>query len=277
LPAGARLVVLGDTADGTKGLWTLGPDGKWASVGATPGATAIGSGFGGIDLATAAGIDSRRPSDLAHSGQVTVLTWQGTAPNAPIVGLDSSAAGKLAVVAEGDTNIAYGLVGTDGAVTALAAAPVESFTAQVAWLDESRLLVLSTDNQQVSRLAIVHTGGQSMQSSQSLLGIRVFALSSDRRTVAATTESAVYAGMVADVEAGTPLRSIITLSPGQIVWAPVLVGDGSRLFMLSGTEAADGTVSSIRELGYARHASGWVETLDAAAPFGDAVGQVYLP
>jgi hypothetical protein len=61
-----------------------------------------------------------------------------------------------------------------------------------------------------------------------------------------------------------------------VVWALALDAGGSRVFMLSGTVAADGTVGSIHELGYARQGSAWVKVLDVPVPFGRAVGQVCL-
>jgi hypothetical protein len=104
----------------------------------------------------------------------------------------------------------------------------------------------------------------------------VFALSADRKSVAAATEMAVYAGPFLTIAGSSVPPPIVTLAEGQVVWALALDTSGSRLFLLSGSIAGDGSIGDVHELGYARQGSSWQKVLDSAVPFGRAVGQVYL-
>ena len=272
----ARLIVLANGVDGGVGLWTLDAASKWVALAATPGATALGRTAGGIAIATGHEVDLRSGSNLPHAGTVRTLKWSGTAPAAPIAGLDGSPAGKLAFVTAGDAGVGYALAAADGTVTALSPAPTQSFTPQVAWLDEARLLVPATDNMQISRLAVVDTAAHVLTPSATMLGLRVFGLSANRQTLAASTEDAVYAGPVARFLGGTMPERAVTLADFQVIWALTLDATGTHMYLLSGTEAPDGTLGSFRELGYARQGSVWTKVLDAPAPFTRAIAQVCL-
>jgi hypothetical protein len=252
-------------------------EGHWTILGATPGANALGRTTGGVAVATGHRIDIRPDSDLTHSGTNTELKWPRTEPNAPVTALDGSVTGKFAFVTSDAKSLDYGLANSTGSVTALAPAPTQSFTPLVAWLDEARVLTLSTDNQQASRLAIVDSSARSIDSLQALAGVRWFGLSSDRHTIAAATESAIYVGTVAAFQAQALPPKAVTLDDLRIAWALALDAGGSMIFMLSGTEAADGTVGAIRELGYSQQGSTWTKVLDSPAPFGRAIAQVCLP
>ena len=271
-----RLVVLADGPSGGRGLWSLGPDSQWASQGNTPAGTAIGRTAGGLALVTGAGVEVRKGPDLSKPGSFTTIRWAGTKPTAPIVGVDYSSAGKAALVMADDSTLSYGVAGSDGTIAALTPAPAQSFSPLVAWLDEDRLLVLSTDNRQVSRMAVIYVAAHTMKAAEALSGVRVFAASVDGKTLAAATEGAAY---VAPFEAFTGSRSpdpIVTLADRQVVWGLALDGTGSRLFMLSGSIGGSGSIGDVHELVYARQGSGWQKVLDSAVPFGRAVGQVYL-
>ena len=258
------------------GLWSLDAASRWIAVGATPDATAVGQTAGEVLIATAHQVDRRSLPDLSRPGRVTSLKWPVQAPAAPIVSVDGSPAGELAVVTADDQSQDYALAPADGSVTVLTPAPTDSFTPLVAWLDDVRLLVLTTDDQQVSRLAVVNTSTHTMRPSQAVLGARTFGLSGDRQTFAVATEKAVYMGPVADIPAGTPPQPIVTLHDSQVVWALALDAGGSQVFMLSGAVAPDGTIDAIHELGYARRGSSWVQVLDVSVPFAEATGQVCL-
>jgi hypothetical protein len=84
-------------------------------------------------------------------------------------------------------------------------------------------------------------------------------------------------GTVAAFQAQALPPKAVTLDDLRIVWALALDAGGSMIFMLSGTEAADGTVRAIRELGYSKQGSTWTKVLDSPTPFGTAIAQVYLP
>lgn len=273
---GGRLVVLADGQNGVRGIWSLGPDFHWASQGSTPTATAIGRTAGGLALATDAGVEVRKGSELSKPGSLTTIRWAGAEPTAPIVGVDYSSAGKAAFVMADDSTLGYAVAGIGGTVAALTPAPTQSFSPLVAWLDENRLLVLSTDNRQVSRLAVIDVAARTMTPAGALAGVRVFAASTDGKTVAAATEGAVY---VAPFDGFTGSRSpeqIVTLADRQVVWGLALDRTGSSLFLLSGSIGESGSIGDVHELGYTRQGLSWQKALDSAVPFGRAVGQVYL-
>jgi hypothetical protein len=94
--------------------------------------------------------------------------------------------------------------------------------------------------------------------------------------VAAATEHAIYVGAAATLMGQAPPPAAVTLDESQVVWALTLDAAGSHMFMLSGTMAEDGTVGSIREVGYARQASAWIKVLDSSVPFTRGIGQVWL-
>ena len=206
---------------------------------------------------------------------MTALKWPGQAPAAPIVGLDATDP-AIAFVTADETSMAYATAGTDGAVTPVISAPTESFTALVARLDSSRLVVMTMDSSQVSRLAVVDTAKHTMTISKAIGGIRDFGLSANRQMVAVATASGAYVGSVTDVMAGNAPQQVATVQDAVVVWGLALDPTGTQLFMLSGTVGPDGTVGSVRELGYTRQGSGWTKSLDAATPFASAVDQVCL-
>jgi hypothetical protein len=273
---GANLVVLAEGADGGLGLWALDAESRWIALGATPGATALCATSEGVAVAFGHTLDLRAKSDLAHVGTVMTLKWPGVAPAAPIVGLGSSPGKRLAIVTSDEQSLEYALAGADGAVTALSPQPTQTFKPLVDWLDEARLLVLSTDNQQVSRIAVLDTVAHTLMPSAAVLGVTLFAISSDRQVVTLAAEDAIYALPASTLLGQASPQAVGHVAEFDVVWTLALNADGSRLFAFSGTVASDGTVSSFHGLGYAKGASGWVRTLDVPAPFKAIVGQVYL-
>ena len=274
--AAARVVVLARSKAGAGELWSIDSTGKWSPVSTPKPPTALGRTADGIVLADGAELDRRPSLSLSAVGSVSVLKWPDAA-GAPVVAVDVSPAGKTAVIAsDGNTNH-YGVAAADGTVTLVSPAPIEPFTPLLAWLDDNRLMVLSTDKMQVSRLAVVDLAAKRLDASYALSGVHEFAVSGDRGSFAASTEKAVYVGATSSVIAGKAPVSILTPADGQVVWALALDGSGSEVFMLTGTEAADGTVGNIRELAYASRASSWAKVIDSAAPFSSATTQVWLP
>ena len=71
----------------------------------------------------------------------------------------------------GGESQSYWLVAADGKVAPLQPAPSQSFTPLVAWLDDARLLVLTTDNLQASRLAVVDVGARTIEPATDLAGL----------------------------------------------------------------------------------------------------------
>ncbi len=274
---GQRLLVLAVGRDGQAGLWALGPGERWSVVAPEPGATALGRSPDGVVLASGGRIENRSGPGLSESAGSTALKWPGGAPPAPIVAVDVSAAGEIALATADESRVGFALAGADGTVTALMPAPTQPFTPFVAWLDGSRLVVLSTDNREVSRLAIVDSIAHSIEPAAALAGVRVAAASADGKTIAAATGTGIYAGPLSTFQGTSAPAPINSLGPAQVVWAPALDFGGSRLSVLSGTVAPDGTVGSIHEIGYELEGSGWTKVLDVEVPFARGIGQVYQP
>ena len=268
--------MLADGVQGGTGLWSFGASGQWAVLGATPNATALGRTSDGIAVASGHEVDFRPTSDLSHAGSHTTLKWSAGTSTAPVVSLTGSPAGKLAVATADERSLNYWLAAADGTVTAMASAPTQSFTPLVAWLDESRVVVLSTDNQQVSRLAVVNLATHGLNTINAVLGVTVFGASTDGQSVAVATEKGVYAGPVAAFLGGTQPQQIATLADAQVVWALSTDTAGAQVYVLAGTEAADGTVSALHELVYTKQGSAWIRVLDSPAPFTKAIAQVCL-
>jgi hypothetical protein len=276
-PAGARLIVLADDEAGGRELWALASDSRWSKVAAIPAATALALTGDGVAVATKAGIEVRSRGDLASAQSVAPLRWFGQPPTVPIVDFDYSAAGRMALVAADGAGVRYATSRADGTLEALSPAPRDPFTPVIRWLDEKRVLILSTDTEQVSRMAVMEPAAHTLTVAGALAGVRVFGVSRDGQVVAAATETAIYVAQVAVfADVSTPMPSV-TLADGQVVWALALDQAGSRLFTLSTTVAPDGSAGAVHELVYAREHLTWKRVLDSSVPFGRGVAQVYLP
>ena len=270
-----HLLVLADGVQGGVGLWTY-TGGSWAPKWPLPGATALDRdgqslilGIGGsLELRAETSPQTPVASLSPHSGN-KLLT--GT-----IVGLDRSDAGVTAIAVSESGGLAFQLVAADGSTGELSPAPDSPFGPSVAWVDSERLAVISDDARQIPRLAVVDTKKHEIVLLSGLGGVRVFALSPDRRTLVAATESAVYVAPVGDWLGDEEPSRMVSLDPSQVVWDLALSADGSRLAMLSGTEDASGVVADIHEITYVRSGSSWSEETDSTVPFSRAVGQVWL-
>ena len=276
LADGARIVALAKGADGAVGLWELDGKSGWAFLGAEPAATAIGWTPNGIAIASGHAVELRTASALGSAGTTEPLTWPASHSAAPIVSLDSSAGGVMAVVCADDQSLTYDVAPADGTIATLTPAPKVSLKPSALWIDETRLLVLDTGATDISRLAVVDTVAGTMKSSTAVNGVRWMGVSSDRQSVALAAGSAVYAGPVATMTSDAAVAPMLTLDGTQTVWGLVLSADGSEVFMLSGTVAGIDDIQAVHELGYARSGSGWDKILDSTVPFGWALGQVYL-
>ena len=276
-PAGARLIVLADDEASGRDLWALASDSRWSRVAAIPAATALARTPDGVAVATNAGIEIRSRGDLANAQSVAPLHWSGQIPTLPIVDLDYSASGRTAMVAADGAGTHYATSRADGTLEALSPAPRDPFTPLIRWLDEKRVLVLSTDTQQTSRLAVIEPAVHTLTVAGALAGVRVFTVARDGQIVAAATETAIYIAPFALFAGLTTPTPSVTLADGQVVWALALDQNGTLLFTLSATVAADGSVGAVHELAYAREGLTWQRVLDSAVPFGRGVAQVYLP
>jgi hypothetical protein len=273
--AAVNLIVLGRDASGAK-LWGLSASGQWTVSSPVPGATSIARFGPDVAVAGAARVDLRVARAFGSSRTQLPLEWPGRARSDPSVALSESPGGAIAIVTQSATGFDYWLAGTGGAIVPLRAAPANSFSPDVAWLDEAQLLVLATGSDQVSRLAVVEPESDSLTTLASPVGVRDFALSMDRQFVAAATERAVYSGPVMDFLGGGHPVAVEQVTPGTVTWALSLDDTGTHLAILVGTVAADGSVSAVRDVGYRRSGSAWMGDFNVAVPFDEATGQVWV-
>lgn len=273
--AGPQLTVLANVATGV-GLWTYNSDGTWTAGPSVPGATAISRDGQLLILAGQGSLQVREVSKPQTAAGSLAMKWESAAARGRVACVDRSASGKTVVAVSAVDALTFAVVGPDGFARVLSPSPSSPFGPSVAWLDEDRLVALSADPQMISRLAVVDTANHSVTVLQGLPGIRTFGMAPDRRSLAAATESDVYVASIASWLAERQPKPAVTLEPGHIVWDLAISGDGSRLAMLSGTEAADGTVGAIHELVYEATAGSWKRIASSPAPFTGADGQVWL-
>ena len=242
-----------------------------------PGATGIARFGDSVAISSGGSVELRSAATPAVAGQALPLTWRGPSPAAQIASLARAPSGKVALATSDGASLSFWLVAADGVLEALKPAPAQAFTPLVAWLDDLRLLVLTTDEAQVSRLAVIDVSALTIEPAMTLAGVRVFALSPDRRSLAAATGSGVYAGPVeAFLATGTP-DLVAAADPSAVIWGLAFDASGTRLAMFSGKVTPGGPVSSTRAIGYRRQAESWVMEFEAAAPLSKALDQVWLP
>ena len=270
------LLVLADGVQGGAGLWIYEESTGWTAIAPLAGATALGRDGNDLTLALGGSLEFRKVSNPGQAGTPLRVSWPARQPTGSVVAASRSTTGRTAVVRVDADGSTFSVVAADGSVSPVSPAPVSAFSPLVAWIDADRLVALSTDAEQVSRLAVIDTAGHSLSMLRALGGVRVFAVSPDRGSLAAATESAVYVAPVADWIGGSVPLTGLTLGSSEVVWDLALDATGSHLAMLSGTESADGTVTEIYEIGYARTASSWQKIFDAPVPFTRASGQVWL-
>jgi hypothetical protein len=272
----ASLIVLADGVQGGIGLWRFDAPDKWTAVGAAPGATAVARTADGVVLVAGTSVELRSSADLTRATATISLEWPAAAPSDPVVAVDRAPGGKLALVTSDGSSAAYAVASSGGTVTFLRPAPTQSFTPLIAWLDDTRLLVLSTDMQQVSRLAVIDTAAATMTPINTIGGIDSFAVSADRMTIVAATEGDILVAPVSEWIAGAQPQRIAAVGASSVIWGLALDKSGTRLAMLSGTVSADGRVGNIREVGYVKGASTWSQSFDAPAPVTTARGQAWV-
>ncbi len=272
----ASLIVLADGVQGGVGLWRFQAPDKWTAAGATSGATAIARTTDGVVVVAGQKVELRSSPDLTHATATITLTWPGVAPSAPVVAIDRAPGGNLALVTSDGSSTAYAVATANGTVTVLHPAPTESFTPLIAWLDDTRLLVLSTDKQQVSQLAVIDTVAATMTPITTIGGISAFAISADRMTLVAATEGDIFVAPVLDWIAGKQPQKIASAAASSVIWGIALDQNGTHVAMLSGTVSADGGVGNIHEIGYTTSGSAWSLAFDAPAPITTARGQAWV-
>jgi hypothetical protein len=269
------LLALADGVQGGVGLWTLDASGEWQTLEPLADGRAVARNGNVITIAHPSSLETRSVSRPDTAASMVQLTWTGGPPDAPIVAVDRSIMGSTAIVAADEDSLVYGVATPDGTVIPLQGAPANSFAPLVSWSDADSVLLLVYDKNAVSRLAVLNVSKRA-SATATLLGVRAFGLSLDRQVIVAATESGVFLGQVSVWFAGGRPLQIIALDPAQVVWQLVLDEEGTHLAMLSGTVAEDGSVSNVRELGYAKMGSAWVKTFDKPVPFTHCLGQVWF-
>ena len=271
----SSVIVLGDGVESGIGLWRFQAPGKWTAVGATQGATAVGRTADGVVVVTGQRAELRSSADLGRGAATITLKWPATAPDWPVVALDPAPSGKLALAVSDGNAFAYSVASADGNVTMLRPAPTQSFTPLIAWLDDSRLLVLSTDKDQVSRLAVVDIAAGTMTPIKTIGGIDSFAVSGDRMTLVAATERDIFVAPVSDWVAGAQPAKLASVDGTGVIWGLAVDKNGTQLAMLAGTVSADGAVTLLHEVGYTKRGSAWSPSFNSPAPFTTARGQAW--
>ena len=274
--ASASVIVMADGVHGGIGLWRFQAPDKWTAVGTTPGATAVTRTADGVVVVAGQTVELRSSADLTRATATIRLKWPAVAPSAPVVAVDRAPGGKLALVTSDGGSVAFAVATADGAVTVLQPAPTQPLTPLIAWLDDTRLLVLSTDKDQVSRLAVVDTAAATMTPINTIGGIDSFAVSADRMTLVAATEGDIFVAPVSEWIAGAQPQKIASVGASSVIWGLALDKSGIGLAMLSGTASTDGRVGNIHEVGYAKGGSTWSQSFDAPAPITSAKGQAWV-
>ncbi len=271
---GGGLAVLADGVQGGVGLWMLDPQARFKATVSLPQATSIATANGGIAVVNGPALETRK-GDLASAASTVSLKWPAGAASTDVAALGLSPAGRIGLVVGADGAYSYATAGSDGQVAGLASVSQQPFTPLIGWLDEQRMVVLATDVQQVSRVA-VGADPASAQPLTQLIGCRWVAVSADGGTIAAATGSALYVGPSADWLAGKQPAEVARVDEGSVVWDLALDRTGGRLAYLTGVVAPDGTVGSIREIVYAASAGSWRKTADISVPFNKIRGQAWL-
>lgn len=272
---GVQLVVLADS-DGIRGLWSLDSAGVWKMIAPAPGVSAIGRDNRDLVLASSSSIERRPLTSLESPGRKTTIAWHGHVPTAAIVSVAASADGRTALIAAGDGKPEYFVLDVAGNAAMVDKAPTGALTPLVCWIEGGKLLALSADAAQASRIAVMDPPAGSARLLQGLSGIRYFAVSPDGRTLAAATDDGVYVDSVATWLADRTPPKVINLPQGQVVWDLAMDARGTSLAMLSGRVADDGSVADTHELVYRSSGSAWEKVLDTAVPFGRVLGQVWI-
>jgi hypothetical protein len=271
---GPQLLVLADGISGGMGLWTFG--GAWSQTAPAAGATAIARDGEKLVLAIGGSIETRSMAAPAVTGPRLSPDWGAKPLAGSIVAIDCDSGGTIAVVANDSGNLTFALVTGDGKTNGLSPAPQSPFGPSLAWLNAGRLAVLSSDAMQVPRLAVIDTASHSVTLLNGLAGVRTFALSPDRQTLAAATESAVFVAPVKDWLADKAPAKAVALASSRVVWDLALSADGSKLALLSGAVDPAGAVSDTHDIGYVRNGDAWSMAFDSVVPFTRAAGQVWL-
>ena len=272
--AAPALLVLADCVDGGIGLWRLDAAGIWTTAGPAPDGQAIARDGDTFTILRPGSLETRTASQPAVTAGTVPLKWPSAVPSAPMRAVDQSPAGKTAIVFADGNGETYSIASADGTVTPLQGAPESSFTPLVGWIDADRLLVLSDGTDATSRIVVMSTGLS--QTIPTLIGVRWFALSGDRSTVAIALDSGIYVSPVSALLGGAQPTWIGSVAASQKVLDLVLDRTGANLAALVNATKDDGMPVNTRELGYTKTSSGWKWTYDGPVPFTKALGQAWL-
>ena len=270
------LVVLGDDGGNGASLWRLDAGGEWTSPAFGGDASALSVGVDGILVTNGRTIATRRSSDLSTPGSSIELKWPA-GPIRSVVALDQSPSGEYAIVTQEGTKSQYYTASRDGKVNSLVPAPAESFTPMASWLDDTRLMVLSTGSDQVSRLAVVDMAAKTLSPIKTIGGLTSFALSADRETLAVASGSEILAEPVISWTGGLQPQRVAAVEAGKVVWGLALDRSGNRLAVLSGVVSADGRVSGTRDTCYSRRGDAWLKSCDVETKMLAPKSQIWVP
>jgi hypothetical protein len=270
----AELLVLGTDKAGVRGLWRLVASGRWSLALSASAATAVAR-FGASVAIAGRGCVREIYVGADPVATSSPLGCPAAAPNDPVVALDRAPGGEVALVTMGEGGPAYRLAGNDGVVRSLAPAPVQPFAPVVGWLDDARLLALSTDSAQASRLVEVDVRTATFGRVGTVAGVRDFAISGDRATIALATAGEILVGSVAEsLESGRP-GVVAAVPEDSVTWALALDGSGRRLAFLEAVVAADGAPTGSHVLVFVNTGESWVLRLDSTVPLTEISGEAW--
>ena len=271
-----QLLVLGGPAAGPYDLWRYDGQEGWTKVQGGGGATAIGRDASALLLGGPSLIDVRALSTYTQPQPSEEQERHPGGPGNPVASIARSASGRIALVTVDGSDPTYIVESASGTLGRLSPQPRQPFSPLVAWLTSNRILALSVDDRQVSRLAVIDPSTERMSVLESSTGARGFAVSPDGSTIALATEDAIYVAKTADWLSGSPPAVAIDVPDGHVAWNLALSPDAGRVAMLQGNVGADGTVTAVREIAYELTAGTWQRVLEVELPFAAAAGQVWL-
>lgn len=274
----AQLYVLGADAAGHRGLWAFAAPDRWWQVAGAATATALARFGDAVAVAGPGYVEIVRPGGAGEATPAALpLAWPSGAAGAAVVDFDRSPGGRIVLVAATDADPAYFLAEPGLKVAPLNPAPVQPLTPAVAWLDDSRLLAISTDAAEVSRVVEIVPGAASYVQTSSVSGVRDLAVSGDRATVALATATRIFAGDVPALFGKGSLAEVAAVPDGSVAWGLALDDDGAALAFLEGAVGPDGIVGDVHLRTFARAGDGWTPVRDAAVQLSTALDVVWAP
>jgi hypothetical protein len=273
---GEDLLALGTGPSGERGIWRLAESGRWSLALAAPTATAVAR-FGQEAALAGPGFVETVRFDDAPTVTPLSLDWAAAGSNLRVTAIARAPGGPMAAVAADADGLRCFVAAADGVLRRLDPAPSPLFAQSIAWLDDRRLLLLTTDGTGASQLREVDVAARSFGRSGSVGGVRDFGLSGDGATLVAVTAGSILAGSTGDFLGGGYPAVVGTVPDGELAWAVAVDGDGSVVTLVEAAVADDGTATRPHLVRYARSAGSWTLQSDQPLPLSSVAGLAWVP